>query len=245
MKRRLLHLEERLDIQRVELTHDVLTPVVKKSRDQRQQQEAVLRAEQHARQVREETRRWRNKQLIIVAGVAAAMLVGITTGAAYYANQQRQKANEQRQKANENYEAARETVVRLVVNIAQKLRDRGIPQDAIEEALNQVVGLVDNLEAQNQGDPELKRIRALMHFEFAKVFQNSNFLPRAQEEAEKGLQIRRELVAPPSVKREWLSDLAQSLDQAGDIHRETAKEYGRRKPPDPGAGGIRRLARAV
>ena len=179
VRHRLLHLEDRLGIQRVELTHDVLTPVVKKSRDQRQQQEATLRAEQQARQVREETRRWRNKQLIIVAAMAAAMLVVIATGAAYYANQERQKANEQRQKATANYEAARETVVLLVVNIAHKLRDRGIPQDAVEEALNQVVGLVDNLEAQNQGDPELKRIRALMHFEFAKVFQNSNYLPRA------------------------------------------------------------------
>ena len=49
VKRRLLHLEDRLDIQRVELTHDVLTSVVKKSRDERQQQEAMLRAEQRPR----------------------------------------------------------------------------------------------------------------------------------------------------------------------------------------------------
>ena len=44
VERRLLHLENRLDVQRVELIHDVLTAVVKKGRDERQQQEATLRA---------------------------------------------------------------------------------------------------------------------------------------------------------------------------------------------------------
>jgi hypothetical protein len=75
VKRRLLHLEERLDIQRVELTHDVLTAVVKKSRDQRQQQEAMLRAEQGAREAREKVRRQRRRMGFIVAGMAAALIV--------------------------------------------------------------------------------------------------------------------------------------------------------------------------
>ena len=40
VNRRLLRIEERLDIRRVELTHDVLCAVVKGSRDQRQEREA-------------------------------------------------------------------------------------------------------------------------------------------------------------------------------------------------------------
>ena len=40
VNRRLLRIEERLDIRRVELTHDVLCVVVKNSRDQRQEREA-------------------------------------------------------------------------------------------------------------------------------------------------------------------------------------------------------------
>ena len=35
VERRLLHVEDRLNIKRVELTHDVLTPVVKQSREER------------------------------------------------------------------------------------------------------------------------------------------------------------------------------------------------------------------
>jgi len=56
VNRRLLRVEERLDIRRVELTHDVLCGVVKNSRDLRQEREAreaterVL-AEQKAREL--------------------------------------------------------------------------------------------------------------------------------------------------------------------------------------------------
>src|SRR6202035_546308 len=40
VNRRLLRIEERLDVRRVELTHDVLCSVVKGSRDLRQEREA-------------------------------------------------------------------------------------------------------------------------------------------------------------------------------------------------------------
>jgi hypothetical protein len=55
VNRRLLRIEERLDVRRVELTHDVLTGVVKASRDQRREREARqaterLLAEQAARE---------------------------------------------------------------------------------------------------------------------------------------------------------------------------------------------------
>ena len=85
MKRRLLHLEDRLDIQRVELTHDVLTSVVKKSRDERQQQEAALRAERQATEVREKARRQRRRSRFVFAGMAAALVVvgGFGVGSYY------------------------------------------------------------------------------------------------------------------------------------------------------------------
>ena len=55
VNRRLLRIEERLDVRRVELTHDVLCSVVKASRDLRHQREALekakrLLAEQQARE---------------------------------------------------------------------------------------------------------------------------------------------------------------------------------------------------
>jgi hypothetical protein len=56
VNRRLLRIEERLDVRRVELTHDVLCGVVKASRDLRQEREAReaterLLAEQREREL--------------------------------------------------------------------------------------------------------------------------------------------------------------------------------------------------
>jgi hypothetical protein len=180
------------------------------------------------------SRRARFRQrLMTAATVVFAVVAVIATLASFYAAQQQRKADEnyleattQRHRATENYEAARDTVGGLVTSLAQKLRDReGIRVETIEEALKQVAGAVVKLEAQNEADPELKRIRAAMHFEFAKAFQNSRALDRALEEAKAGLAIRKQLAALPSARRAWLSDHAESLDQVGDIHR-ARKEFG-------------------
>ena len=56
VNRRLLRIEERLDVRRVELTHDVLCGVVKTSRDQRQEREARETAERVLEEQRERAR---------------------------------------------------------------------------------------------------------------------------------------------------------------------------------------------
>jgi WD40 repeat protein/tetratricopeptide (TPR) repeat protein len=52
VKRRLLHLQDRLNIRRVELTHDVLSKVIQKSRDIRQQRKRVQALREKLRQTR-------------------------------------------------------------------------------------------------------------------------------------------------------------------------------------------------
>ncbi len=215
MKRRLLHLENRLDIQRVELTHDVLTAVVKKSRDERQQREA--------REAREKARRQRRQLVFILAGMAAALVVVSGYGIWSY-HQYRARVSEESQRANASYLAARDTADRLVTTMADDLRDLdGIKLGTVDAELNLAGGLLDFLETQNQGDPELRRIRARMYYEFAKVFQNKRILPRALKEAEAGLSIRNGLAAQPPARPEWLGDQALSLEQVGDIHREMGR----------------------
>jgi WD40 repeat protein/uncharacterized protein YeeX (DUF496 family) len=84
VQRRLLRVEDRLDIQRVELTHDVLTHVVKQRREQRQQQEAALAAEQRLRQLREKARLQRNRQRALLAAMSAALAIVVSFGAVSY-----------------------------------------------------------------------------------------------------------------------------------------------------------------
>ena len=83
--RRLLRIEERLDVRRVELTHDVLCSVVKQSRNLRHEREARDEAERQLAAQREraaETRRTlqRTRRFAIAAGVL--MLVALA-GAAF------------------------------------------------------------------------------------------------------------------------------------------------------------------
>lgn len=73
INRRLLQVEERLRVQRVELTHDVLAEVARQSRAGRRHQEALDEAEQQTALARELSRRARHRALLVGA---SALLVG-------------------------------------------------------------------------------------------------------------------------------------------------------------------------
>ncbi|MEY4941515.1 MAG: hypothetical protein RIQ93_3250, partial [Verrucomicrobiota bacterium] len=94
----LLRVEERLDARRVELTHDVLGPVVKASRDARQERESKLVVERQLAATRAnelETRRalWRAR--VIASACAVAALAAIGSAIFGYRSRQRAVAAEQ------------------------------------------------------------------------------------------------------------------------------------------------------
>jgi len=96
VNRRLLRIEERLDIRRVELTHDVLCDVVKGSRDLRQEREARdrterLLAEQKAREIAARTALVRARQVAAVCAVLALLAI-VAAGFAYVSTQRAQRA---------------------------------------------------------------------------------------------------------------------------------------------------------
>ena len=72
VRRRLLQTEQRLDVQRIELTHDVLTDAIRRSRDLRRQTETVQLAEQREAAVRAKLRRSR-AVFTMAAAVALVM----------------------------------------------------------------------------------------------------------------------------------------------------------------------------
>ena len=102
VNRRLLRIEERLDIRRVELTHDVLCAVVKASRDQRQEREAReaterLLAEQRAREQAAHRSAVRARQiagactLLAVVAIGAAVFGYLSSGRAQRAEHEAQQ----------------------------------------------------------------------------------------------------------------------------------------------------------
>jgi WD40 repeat protein len=80
VSRRLLRIEDRLGVQRVELTHDVLAEVIRASRDMRQQRELLAGARRQTRR-----QRW------MIAGLAA-IIAGLCVGAFFGIRTQRQSA---------------------------------------------------------------------------------------------------------------------------------------------------------
>jgi len=119
VNRRLLRIEERLDVRRVELTHDVLCGVVKASRELRLEREALEEAERQlaAQRAREAATR---KALIrarqIAAGCAVLAIVAIAAGVFGFIGMQRaQEAEAKAQQTRQLAETARGESERLIV----------------------------------------------------------------------------------------------------------------------------------
>jgi hypothetical protein len=97
VNRRLLRIEERLDIRRVELTHDVLTAVVKASRDQRHEREAreaTQRTLAEQREREQATRKALRRARGIATGCIALAAVALTAAAVAIVNVQRARRAE-------------------------------------------------------------------------------------------------------------------------------------------------------
>jgi hypothetical protein len=111
VNRRLLRIEERLDIRRVELTHDVLCTVVKSSRDQRHEREAReaterLLAGQRARELAARRAMVRARQ--VAAGCTVLAILAVVAAVfAYFNSQRAQRAEREAQETRAQAEQAR------------------------------------------------------------------------------------------------------------------------------------------
>ncbi len=98
VNRRLLRIEERLDVRRVELTHDVLTGVVKASRDQRHEREAheaTERALAEQREREDAARRALRRTRAVAAGCGLLALLAFVAMAAAFLSMQRARRAEE------------------------------------------------------------------------------------------------------------------------------------------------------
>jgi hypothetical protein len=124
VNRRLLRIEERLDVRRVELTHDVLCSVVAAARNARQEREAREQAERElaAQRAREEATQKSLARARFVAVICALLAGGAIASAIFgYQNMRRAEKAE-----------------------AQAVQSRGLVEDARIQAEKLVVYLLDD-----------------------------------------------------------------------------------------------------
>ena len=123
VNRRLLRIEERLDVRRVELTHDVLCTVVKSSRDKRHEREAReaterLLAEQRARELAAHRAMVRARQ--VAAGCTVlALLAVLAAGLAYLSSQHARRAEREAQETRALADTARGQAEHLIAYLSE------------------------------------------------------------------------------------------------------------------------------
>jgi hypothetical protein len=134
--RRLLRIEERLDVRRVELTHDVLCGIVRASRDVRHEREARDAAERQLaaqREREEETRRTLVRTRKIAAICATLMVVALAGAAFGWINLHRARlADAEAQKSRLLAERARGDAEKLVGFLIEDFYEELAPTGRLE-----------------------------------------------------------------------------------------------------------------
>jgi tetratricopeptide (TPR) repeat protein len=105
VNRRLLRIEERLDVRRVELTHDVICGVVKASRDQRHEREARETAERVLEEQRERARAARRafrRARTIASGCILLAILALSAAVFGYVSAERARRAERLAQQNRN-----------------------------------------------------------------------------------------------------------------------------------------------
>jgi len=167
VNRRLLRIEERLDVRRVELTHDVLTGVVRASRDLRLEREARDEAERklEAQRERERATRAALKRARKIAAACAALAVVAVAGGVFgwFSMQRAQEAEARAEQTRLLAETARSEAEKLVVYLLDDFNLELAPVGRLDivaglakRALDYYNGLPEALRT-----PESERNRAL------------------------------------------------------------------------------------
>ena len=185
--RRLLRIEERLDVRRVELTHDVLCPVVRASRDVRHEREARDEAERKLAEQRSRERATRRalvraRQVAVVCGVLALGAIGSAIFG-YYSMKRAQQAEAQAQNTRQLAESARGEAEKLVVYLLDDFYRELEPVgrlDIVAGLAKRAVDYYDALPAELR-TADTDRNRALALVRYGAALRNQSRLDESQK----------------------------------------------------------------
>jgi Novel STAND NTPase 1 len=195
VNRRLLRIEERLDARRVELTHDVLCPVVRASRDVRLEREARDEAErklaaQRAREVATRKALVRARQ---IAAVCAVLAVGAAASAVFgfLSMKRAQEAELKAQQTREMAETARGESEKLVAYLLDDFYLELAPigrLDIVGELAKRALHYYDALPTELR-TPQTERNRALALVRYGSVLRTQARLDEGNKAADEAVKV--------------------------------------------------------
>jgi hypothetical protein len=189
VNRRLLRIEERLDIRRVELTHDVLCGVVKASREQRLGREAKEAAEQQlaAQKAREKaTRAALVRARKIATGAIALAVIAVASAIwGFISTNRAREAEAQALETRKLAEGGRAEAEKLVVYLLEDFQVELEPVGRLDIVVNlskRAMGYYAGLPAALR-TPATERNRALAEVRYATALRNMGQLDEAMKAA--------------------------------------------------------------
>ena len=217
VNRRLLRIEERLDVRRVELTHDVLCGVVKASREMRLAREAKEDAERQlaAQKAREDaTRQALVRARRIAAGCAVLALLAVVSAVFGYLNMQRARAAEAkalqtRQMAEQARSEAEKLMVYLLDDFTTELEPTG-RLDIVAQLAQRAIGYYKELPAELR-TPDTERNRALALVRYGAVRRSQGKYTEAVPLLEEATEVFRKLRADGDTSEATVLGLASAL----------------------------------
>lgn len=142
---RLLRMDDRFGVQRLELTHDVLTGVIVERRRTRRAQAAETAAAEHERQVQERQRQMRQRERLVWAGsvTALALLVAAILAGRYAINEYRTAQTEKQDAQQRLVAAVRSEAVasQAMQKLEEVVRERTMLAEAAEAQASQAQAL--------------------------------------------------------------------------------------------------------
>ena len=229
VNRRLLRIEERLDVRRVELTHDVLCAVVRASRDMRHEREARDEAERELRAQREReeaTRRALVRARKVAAGCAVLAGVAIVSAAFGYVSMQRAREAEAnalatRQQAEGARGEAEKLVAYLLEDFHLELEPIGrldVVADLSRRSLAYYNGLPATLRT-----PETERNRAIAQARLAAALRYLGKTDEGEKLANESIATLDRLRAAGDNSEATAIGLAVALNTQGRLHADRVK----------------------
>lgn len=218
VNRRLLRIEERLDIRRVELTHDVLCGVVKASRQVRQEREAREASERQLTEQRERARA--DRASLLRARKIAAICTGLAVLAvlaaifAYISTQRAHRAERLAQETRRTGEQARIQAEQLLAfltdDFARELEATG-RLDVVRQLSKRQVDYFNALPPSLKG-PDTRRNGALAMVQYSSASRRMGKLQDAKQLSQQAINILSELTNQGDRSEATRLGLALALD---------------------------------
>ena len=211
VNRRLLRVEERLDLRRVELTHDVLCGVVKGSRDVRHEREARENTEKMLADQRERAAAARRAMVRArqVAAGCAVLAVGavVAAGFAYWSTQRAKRAENIAQQSRVQAETL---VGYLTAELGRELENSG-RLDMIASLAKREMDYFHGLPPELQG-PETKRTAAQALVQYARATRRLGELDAAWAASSEAVNSLEELRKAGDIDEGTVIGLANALE---------------------------------